>query len=120
MTTTKSEVCKLIASSAEKIRQQGETSAQAFTRYITKTDEGRKLFAIHKRATGSDYIPPAEQVQKIAAPSTPSLRRLQKLGDEVRKANPTLSVEQAFAEAYADPSNREIVMLEKRERLSAA
>lgn len=38
--------------------------------------------------------------------------------DELMKTDPKLTTEQAFAKIYADPANRELTTLEKRERLA--
>lgn len=40
--------------------------------------------------------------------------------DELMKSDPKLTSEQAFSKVYADPANKELVALEKRERLSKA
>jgi hypothetical protein len=68
-------------------------------------------------AVHSAYYP-AYAVAKAAvaddeADDTDALEKLQALGAEVRRRNPSLTREQAFAKAYTDPENAALV---KRER----
>ncbi len=119
MTTTKAEVLKLIESSAEKIQQHGETREQAYVRFITKTDEGRALHSVYKRAPGPDHSPPEAPIQKCAAP-TPAMAKLLQKAEAIKKAEANITMEQAFAKTYLDPNNRDLVELEKRQRLTAA
>jgi hypothetical protein len=49
-----------------------------------------------------------------------ALDQLNELADRLRKADSTLTKEQAFAKVYADPRNRDLVRQEHRERMAAA
>ena len=51
---------------------------------------------------------------------SPSLQRLNALAEELRKADPKLTKEQAFTKAYADPANRDLVQAERAEARAAA
>jgi hypothetical protein len=53
----KRDVYAALLKGAEKIRQPGETSEQAFSRYATTSAEGQNLFRLHKSAPGPDWAP---------------------------------------------------------------
>jgi len=53
----KRDVFTAMTKGADKNRNPDETSEQAFARYVTATEEGRMLFALHKAAPGSDAAP---------------------------------------------------------------
>jgi hypothetical protein len=56
---------------------------------------------------GRDHRAP-EKVTKVVGPRTASFERLQAKGEELRKAEPTLTKEQAFAKVYTDPVLKEL------------
>ena len=44
--------------------------------------------------------------------------QLRELAEQLRKADPTLSKEQAFTKVHADPRNRDMVRQEYQERMA--
>ncbi len=69
---------------------------------IAKTGGIFKEFGTSRGATGDAYS------------------QLSAKADELRKAEPALSQAKAFAKVYADPSNRELVVQEKTQRMNKA
>jgi hypothetical protein len=84
---------------AEQRRGPTESSAQAFTKFVTGDPDGRALFAAHRSASGPDFVP--EQV--TAAPvlkSDSAYAQLRKIADGLCAEDPSLSRYSAFAKAF--------------------
>jgi hypothetical protein len=101
---------------AEACKQEGESPAQAFSRFIQKNPEGRLLYEAYRRTPGAVNGTGPSEVEKASTPTPlPSYTKLVAKGEELRKADPKLTKEQAFVKAYTDPANRELVARYKRE-----
>lgn len=107
-------VAKLVA---EEQRQAGETAEQAFSRFVTETDDGRAVFAAYKNADGPDFQPTPKPV--VVAKADTAYSKLKKLAAELRDDQPDLTEHQAFAKIATDPKNRELLEQSKREPTSA-
>jgi hypothetical protein len=88
---TKRELFEEIASRANRLRKQGESEAQAFTRFVTQDSDGIALLSVHKCLGGPDWQPEPRFVAKAAPPSTPSLNTLMAMAAELRKSHPELT-----------------------------
>jgi hypothetical protein len=100
-----------IAKAAEQQRQPDETSAQAFSRFITENADGKALFAAHKSASGEDFMPavPAAPVVKHSS----AYAQLVGIAERLRADDPGLTKAQAFAKAFL--SNRALAERAKTE-----
>jgi hypothetical protein len=90
----------------------GRTAEQRFADFLA-TGEGSRLFSVAKHLPGPDHI--VAEVEKPAALETDGFRKLQEKATEIRKSNPSLTREQAFAKVYSDPANRELVDADRDE-----
>jgi len=104
-----------IARRAEAQRLQGETEAQAFSRYITKDPDGIALFSVHKVLSGPDFEFPRPEVTKADDAPTPALDKLKQLADAHRRDNPGVTAEGAFAHVYTSQENADLVRQSKVE-----
>jgi hypothetical protein len=113
---TKAEMFEEINRRAQAQRRDGETKEAAFARYVTKDEDGIALASVHKMLPGPDWRPePDPRVMAKTAPPSTHLNTLMALAEELRKENPKLTKEQAFAKVYGDPRNRDLVDLHKAE-----
>jgi hypothetical protein len=103
---------------AEEHREPGETVQMAFARVITKTADGKAMFAAYQAAAGTDYVAPAPESAPVIK-SDSAYARLKKIASDLREANPALSDGAAFVKVFIDPANRELAELSKRERAFA-
>jgi hypothetical protein len=108
-----------ISARAEADRGEGESEAQAFTRYITKHEDGRTLYQAYKRALPDEPTVDAVTPAPMPAP-TRSYQRLMAKAEELRKSEPKLSEAQAFAKVYESRENRELVDASKSEHAERA
>ena len=102
-----------------------ESFAQAYNRLLARGEDhaGSEVFRKYMRMRGPDegQVAAAKALAEpaAAAPSGPGQRYLDALttkGEEIRKVLPGLTKEQAFAKAYVDPANADLVAGYRRER----
>jgi hypothetical protein len=88
----------------------------AFARTITKTVDGKAMFAAYQGSAGSDYVPPAPEPAPVVK-SDSAYARLKKIASDLREEKPDLKLTEAaaFAKVFTDPANRELAELSKRE-----
>jgi hypothetical protein len=99
-----------IENRAAKLRADGESKEQSFTKTIIEDEIGKLLFKALKRAPGS------EVVVKAAAPDPsedyvspgPAHDELNERVVAHMKGNPALSYQQAFTREYTHPDNRSL------------
>ena len=92
----------------QKNRRADETAEQCFTRqYTAPTEEGRIIREAH------------QMTKRMTAPvGGGAYGQLVARGEELRKANPKLTKEQAFTQAYLDPQNATLVQVQKMEHFT--
>jgi hypothetical protein len=73
---------------ADEHREPHETAQMAFARVITKTVDGKAMFAAYQGSAGTDYVPPAPPVP--LAKSNSANETIRKLADEMMGADPKL------------------------------
>jgi hypothetical protein len=101
-------------------RRADQTEAQAFAKYL-ETPDGKFLYSAFKLAPQREEADTAPTVVKASTPApTPSYRKLMALADVLRKNDPSLSREQAFAKIYESSEHGELVEADKAERRAAA
>jgi hypothetical protein len=120
MATTKAEIHKLISELSENHREPGESSQQAYARFITRHPDGERLYECYKRAPGPSIVPAAAEVRKVVTAEGTALRQLNELATELAKREGTTEA-QAFAKIYRDecPPARALAAEERRERYAA-
>jgi hypothetical protein len=94
-------------------RREGESAAQAFTRYATTTPDGRLLFKAAVMA------PPRQAAQDLPVPKKPlsageASDELNELARAMAKEK-NLKFEQAFSALWTDPERAELVARVRRE-----
>jgi hypothetical protein len=93
-------------------RRDGESSAQAFTRYATTTEDGKILFKAALLA------PPRQVVQDLPAKKPesagPASKELEDLARYMARSK-KYTFQQAYSELYTDPERAELVARVKRE-----
>jgi hypothetical protein len=99
---------------ADEHREPHETAQMAFARVITKTIDGRAMFAAYQGSAGTDYVPPAPEPAPVVK-SDSAYGRLKKIAGELCAENPGLTSSAAFVKVFTDPANRELAELTKRE-----
>ncbi len=104
----KSAFYSLMKRRAAEIREGSETSEQAFARFVHKMAEGRELYGAYHLAKPDDDAP-VEKTAPAQIATSASYDKLMAKGAELRKADPKLTEAQAFAKAYEDPANKELV-----------
>ncbi|GGI24141.1 hypothetical protein [Bradyrhizobium guangdongense] len=109
---SKSEWYKVIKSLAERQRQTDETPEQAFTRFVTASEDGKALFKAMRSAGGPDWDPPAPKLMVIKSDS--AYAELRRIAERIQKDEPALTREQAFVKAYN--SNPDLAQRAKSER----
>jgi hypothetical protein len=105
---------------AEEHREPGETAQRAFARVITKTVDGRAMFAAYQGSAGSDYVPPTPEPARVIKADS-AYARLKKIASNLREERPELKLTEAaaFLKVFTDPVNRELADLSKREQVFA-
>jgi hypothetical protein len=103
---------------AEAVRQPGQSSAQAFSRYITERDDGRLLFKTSRLIAP---VPPAPQDEvEDYIPGNPKHSpagiEMQRLVDAHQLENPKLSRAQSFARVIDAANNRAVAARVLREQ----
>jgi hypothetical protein len=84
---------------AEEHREPGETAQMAFARTITKTVDGKAMFAAYQGSAGTDYVPPAPVVP--VAKANPANEEVRKLASEMMGADPSMSRLDALVKIHA-------------------
>jgi hypothetical protein len=106
---------QLIQKFASNNRLSNETAAQAFVRIFSEDSaQGlaiRKAWLLSKGQ--SIAVEPRDDRDDTDDAGASALQKLEALGAELRKRNPTLTKEQAFAKAYSDPANAKLVRTER-------
>jgi hypothetical protein len=88
------------------------TAEQALAKFLMTDEDGRALYAAYRVLPN----PAPEPVTKRIEPApSPSLAALNKLADDLRNREPSLSAEMAFTKVYSDPRNRRLVAAERDE-----
>jgi hypothetical protein len=102
---TEHEHFRVMQQNFQKNRRGNETPEQCFARqFCADTEEGRVIRRAH------------EMTKRMTAPvGDGAYDQIVALGDELRKADPKLTKEQAFAKVYTDPRHATLVALEKSE-----
>jgi hypothetical protein len=93
---------------AAKLRADGESPQQAFTKVITDDEIGKLLFKAMQIAPGSEVKPapqPAPPSPEAAAKLLgPAHARMHSSAIDLQRRNPRLSYEAAYSRVYTDPS----------------
>jgi len=120
-TITKDEIYDQIKTRALAQKREGDTEAQAFSRYITEEPEGRALYTALKRSQGTiENAGPRSVTTKSEPAPTPSLVALNALAAQLRKSDPKLTEAQAVAKIYSDPKHRALAVAVKAEHRARA
>jgi hypothetical protein len=85
---------------AEEHREPGETAQMAFARVITKTVDGKAMFAAYQGSAGADYVPPAPPVP--VAKSNSANETIRKLADEMTSTDPSMSRLDALVKVHKE------------------
>ena len=83
---SKAEWYRVVKALAEEQRQAGESSEQAFARYVTATEDGKALFGAYKSAGGPDFQPTPVPVLVMKAESAHA--KLRKIAADLRAEKP--------------------------------
>jgi hypothetical protein len=109
---------------AAKLRADGESPQQAFTKVITDDEIGKLLFKALKRAPGSEVKPapqPAPPSREAEAKLLgPAHAKMHSQAIDHQRANPRLSYESAYSRMYAHPENASLRAEINREHLAAS
>ena len=109
---------------AAKLRADGESKEQAFTKVITEDETGKLLFKALKRAPGSEVKPapqPAPPSPEAGANLLgPAHARLHSQAVDHQRANPRLRYESAYSRMYTHPDNAGLRAEINREHLGAS
>ena len=97
---------------AEEHREPGETAQMAFARVITKTADGKAMFAAYQGSAGTDYRPEPEAPTAILKADS-AYMKLKKIAADLNADDPDLTDGTAFVKAFNE--NRELAELSKRE-----
>jgi hypothetical protein len=103
---TEHEHYRVMQTDFQKNRLPNETPEQCFTRqFTTNTEEGRVIREAH------------QMTKPMTAPigGGAAYNAIVAKGEQLRKADPKLTREQAFTAAYCDPENRRLVEMQKVE-----
>jgi hypothetical protein len=99
---TEQELYSIVKAHALRDKRAGETDSQAAARcFEANTEEGRVIRQAHYRAKRFFQLP--------TQTAHSAYDELNVLGGELRKKDPGLTREQAFAKAYSDPANADLV-----------
>jgi hypothetical protein len=99
-------------------RREGESTAQAFTRYATTTEDGKLLFKAAVMAPAPKQAPqdfPTKKPEPKGGAATAELNELARA--MAREKN--FSFEQAFSRLWSDPTRADLVNRVKREQVEA-
>jgi hypothetical protein len=99
-------------------RESGETAEMAFARVITKTVDGRAMFAAYQGSAGTDYVAPEPEPAPVIK-SDSAYARLKKIAGDLCAETPGLTASAAFVKVFTDPANRELAEQSKREQVFA-
>jgi hypothetical protein len=109
---------------AAKLRADGESPQQAFTKVITDDEIGKLLFKALKRAPGSEVkpapqpAPPSREAQaKLLGPAH---AKMHSMAIDFQRANPRHSYESAYGRVYSAPENASLRAEINREHLGAS
>jgi hypothetical protein len=113
-----------IENRATKLRADGESKEQSFTKTIVEDEIGKLLYKALKRAPGSE-VKPAPQPsppsrEAAAALLGPAHARLHSQAVDHQRANPRLSYESAYSRMYTHPENAGLRAEINREHLAAS
>jgi hypothetical protein len=113
-----------IENRAAKLRANGESPQQAFTKVITDDEIGKLLYRALKRAPGAEVKPapqPAPPSREAAAQLLgPAHARLHSMAVDHQRANPRLSYESAYSRMYTAPACAGLRAEINREHLGAS
>jgi hypothetical protein len=113
-----------IENRAAKLRANGESPQQAFTKVITDDEIGKLLYRALKRAPGDEVKPapqPAPPSREAAAQLLgPAHARLHSMAVDHQRANPRLSYESAYSRMYTAPACAGLRAEINREHLGAS
>ncbi|MDR3527402.1 MAG: hypothetical protein P4L57_08975 [Rhizomicrobium sp.] len=113
-TPTRESVNSQIHDIAKSFRKPGESPEQAYAGFIKHNEMGRQLLSLYNSLPVENVV--TLPVRKAAQPSTQAHALLLAKAAEMKKANPKLSDEQAFARVWKDPNNRHLVEAHKRQQ----
>ena len=114
---TKAALMKSMLERAEADRRPGESVEKAFARFTAEHPDGQLMLKAHSVVRGPDWQP--DPIEKPKAPTSPALEDLKAEAEKVRRADPKLTADAAFAKAYVDPANREKVAALNAEQLAS-
>ncbi len=109
---------------AAKLRADGESPQQAFTKVITDDEIGKLLYKALKRAPGQEIKPapqPAPPSPEVAAQLLgPAHAKMHSMAIDFQRANPRHSYESAYSRVYSAPENAGLRAEINREHLGAS
>jgi hypothetical protein len=113
-----------IEARAAKLRADGESKEQAFTKVITEDETGKLLYKALKRAPGSEVKPapqPTPPSPEAAAQRLgPGHAKMHAMAIDFQRANPRHSYESAYSRVYSAPENAGLREKIKAEHLAAS
>jgi hypothetical protein len=108
-----------IAKRAAELRSPSESDAQAFAKCIVDDDLGKLLYKAMKAAPGPEVKPEPEAKPEAPTFVGPAHAKMHAKAVELRRANPHLSFEGAYAQCYADRHNVALRKQVRDEHLAA-
>jgi len=109
---------------AAKLRANGESKEQSFTKTIVDDEIGRLLYQAMKIAPGAEVKaapqPDPPSPEAAARLLGPAHARLHSLAVDHQRANPRLSYESAYSRMYTHPENAGLRAAINREHLGAS
>jgi hypothetical protein len=113
-----------IENRATKLRANGESKEQSFTKTIVEDEIGKLLYKALKRAPGAEVKPAPQPVPPSREESArllgPAHARLHSQAVDHQRANPRLSYESAYSRMYTHPENAGLRAEINREHLAAS
>jgi len=109
--TTRQDAYAAMDDIVKRARQPNETHAKAYARLMREDPMLKQMYAASKGLPDT-VIAPAPVIKH--EPTDAGYLALRAKAAELRKADPKLTKEQAFAKAYQDPANRGLVAIHKR------
>jgi hypothetical protein len=111
---------------AAKLRADGESKEQSFTKTIVDDEIGRILYKALKRAPGSEVVvkaaPPPDPLQKAAEVAEflgPAHAKIHSLAIDHQRAHSGMSYQQAYSHLYSRPENEALRNAIKAEHMRA-
>jgi hypothetical protein len=116
----KHEYIEAINERANELRVAGDTDAQAFTKAILNDEPCKLLFKLMKAAPGSEVPPQSAVAPPKPEELGPANAKLHSMAVDLKRAQPRLTYEGAFARIYTDAANTSLRDAARKEHLSAS